>query len=130
MNALASGPRAKSIRLVNVRAARVAERAGLRRDGKCGQFTAKPVHGRASFSITPGHIADARVGPAFVKVGTCLPYPVRVCLNGNEWAKQQLRRTGVAVEALDNGFRWCGRMPVDRPSMRPPVLMASKTRRP
>jgi hypothetical protein len=40
-------------------------------------------------------------------VGTYLPYPVRVCLNGHEWAKQQLGRQGIAFEALDNGFRWC-----------------------
>jgi hypothetical protein len=30
--------------------------------------------------------------PAFVKIGTYLPYPVKLCLNGHEWAKQQLRR--------------------------------------
>jgi hypothetical protein len=28
-------------------------------------------------------------------------------LNGHEWAKQQLRRDGIAFQALDNGFRWC-----------------------
>jgi len=30
-----------------------------------------------------------------------------VCLNGHEWAKQQLRKEGIAFESLDNGFRWC-----------------------
>jgi hypothetical protein len=30
-----------------------------------------------------------------------------VCLNGHEWAKQQLRKQGIAFTALDNGFRWC-----------------------
>jgi hypothetical protein len=30
-----------------------------------------------------------------------------VCLNGHEWAKQQLRRAGLAFEALDNGFASC-----------------------
>ena len=52
-------------------------------------------------------LQDAEWGPAFVKVGTYLPYPVRVCLNGHHWAQQQLRRAGLAFETLDNGFRWC-----------------------
>jgi hypothetical protein len=43
----------------------------------------------------------------FVNIGTYLPYPVRVCLNGHHWAQQQLRRAGIAFDALDNGFRWC-----------------------
>jgi len=53
------------------------------------------------------YLQDREWGPAFIKVGTYLPYPVRVCLNGHEWVKQQLRREGIAFESLDNGFRWC-----------------------
>lgn len=53
------------------------------------------------------YIQDVEWGPAFVKVGTYLPYPVRVCLNGHEWVKQQLRREGIAFESLDNGFLSC-----------------------
>jgi hypothetical protein len=53
------------------------------------------------------YLQDAEWGPAFIKVGTYLPYPVRVCLNGNEWLKQQLRKEAIAFESLDNGFRWC-----------------------
>jgi hypothetical protein len=53
------------------------------------------------------YIQDADFGPAFIKVGTYAPYPVKVCLNGHEWAKQQLRRAGLAFEALDNGFLSC-----------------------
>jgi hypothetical protein len=26
---------------------------------------------------------------------------------GHEWAKQQLRKEGIAFTTLDNGFRWC-----------------------
>ncbi len=36
-----------------------------------------------------------------------MPYPVKLCLNGHEWAKQQLRREGIAFESLDNGFFSC-----------------------
>ncbi|MBV9602630.1 MAG: hypothetical protein JOZ87_38030 [Chloroflexi bacterium] len=50
---------------------------------------------------------DADWGPAFIKVGTYLPYPVRVCLNGNEWLKQQLRKEAMPFDSLDNGFLWC-----------------------
>src|SRR5258708_4608295 len=53
------------------------------------------------------YLQDADFGPAFVKVATYMPYPVKVCLNGHEWAKQQLRQAGVAFEALDNGFLSC-----------------------
>ena len=38
------------------------------------------------------YVQDPDWGPAFLKIGTYLPYPVKLCLNGHEWAKQQLRR--------------------------------------
>jgi hypothetical protein len=53
------------------------------------------------------YLQDPEWGPAFVKVGTYLPYPVRVCLNGHEWAKQQLRQVGIGFSSLDNGFLAC-----------------------
>jgi hypothetical protein len=53
------------------------------------------------------YVQDPEWGPAFVKVGTYLPYPVRVCLNGHEWAKQQLRQVGIGFRSLDNGFLAC-----------------------
>jgi hypothetical protein len=53
------------------------------------------------------YLQDAEWGPAFIKIGTYLPYPVRVCLNGNEWLKQQLRKQAIAFESLDNGVLWC-----------------------
>ncbi|HVE74302.1 MAG TPA: hypothetical protein VNA30_04320, partial [Mycobacteriales bacterium] len=53
------------------------------------------------------YVQDRERGPGLVKVGTYLPYPVRVCLNGHEWAKQQARRVGLGFTALDNGFLAC-----------------------
>lgn len=53
------------------------------------------------------YVQDREWGPAFIKIGTYLPYPVRVCLNAHEWAKQQARKQRLAFESLDNGFRWC-----------------------
>jgi hypothetical protein len=52
-------------------------------------------------------VHDAEWGPAFVKVGSYQPYPVRVCLNGNEWLKRQLRKEAIPFDGLDNGFLWC-----------------------
>ncbi len=53
------------------------------------------------------YVQDPDWGPAFLKVASYLPYPVKLCLNGHEWAKQQLRREGIGFESLDNGFRSC-----------------------
>jgi hypothetical protein len=53
------------------------------------------------------YIQDADWGPTFLKVCTYAPYPVKVCLNGHEWVKQQLRKKGIAFEPLDHGFRSC-----------------------
>ena len=53
------------------------------------------------------YVQDPDWGPAFLKFGTYLPYPIKLCLNGHEWVKQQLRRAGVAFDSLDNGFLAC-----------------------
>jgi hypothetical protein len=53
------------------------------------------------------YLHDADWGPAFIKIGSYLPYPVRVCLNGNEWLKRQLCKEAIPFGSLDNGFRWC-----------------------
>jgi len=53
------------------------------------------------------YVHDPAWGPAFLKIGTYLPYPVKVCLNGHEWVKQRLRRDHLRFESLDNGFLSC-----------------------
>jgi len=53
------------------------------------------------------YVQDPEWGPAFLKLGTYLPYPIKLCLNGHEWVKQQLRRAEVPFESLDNGFLAC-----------------------
>jgi len=67
------------------------------------QFSRQPVFVKVYYF----YIQDAEFGPGFIKVATYAPYAVKVCLNGHEWAKQQLRRVGLAFEALDNGFSSC-----------------------
>lgn len=53
------------------------------------------------------YLQDADFGPAFIKVCSYVPYAIKVYLNGHEWVKQQLRKAGIAFEALDNGFLSC-----------------------
>jgi len=55
------------------------------------------------------YIQDREWGPGFLKIGTYVPYPVKLCLNGHEWVKQQLRRERIPFESLDNGFLSCRR---------------------
>jgi len=53
------------------------------------------------------YIIDKDFGLCFIKVCTYLPFEVKVCFNGHEWAKQQLRQAGIEFEALSNGFASC-----------------------
>lgn len=53
------------------------------------------------------YLQDEDFGPAFIKVCSYAPFGIKVCLNGHEWAKQQLRKAGIPFEALDNGFLSC-----------------------
>lgn len=53
------------------------------------------------------YILDKDFGLLFIKVCTYFPFDVKVCFNGHEWAKQQLRQKGIAFEALENGFAAC-----------------------
>ena len=53
------------------------------------------------------YFQDREWGPGILKVGSYAPYPVKLILNGHEWAKQQLGKEGIAYESLDNGFASC-----------------------
>jgi hypothetical protein len=53
------------------------------------------------------YLMDPEFGLCFIKVCTYLPFEVKVCFNGHEWAKQQLRKEGIVFEALSNGFARC-----------------------
>lgn len=53
------------------------------------------------------YVLDEDFGLVFIKVCSYFPFEVKVCFNGHEWAKQQLRRAGIGFEALDNGFAAC-----------------------
>jgi hypothetical protein len=50
---------------------------------------------------------DAEFGPFFLKFSSYFPYNAKLCLNGLEYAKCQLRKEGITFQALDNGFVSC-----------------------
>ena len=53
------------------------------------------------------YLWDDDFGPAFIKVCAYFPYPVKVWLNGHEWAKRQATHAGIGFTELSNGFATC-----------------------
>jgi hypothetical protein len=50
------------------------------------------------------YLWDEDFGPAFIKICAYFPYPVKVWVNGHEWAKRQCVKAGIGFTALSNGF--------------------------
>ena len=53
------------------------------------------------------YIWDTEFGGSFIKVCSYFPYPVKVWLNGHEWAKRQATKAGIGFTELSNGFATC-----------------------
>jgi hypothetical protein len=53
------------------------------------------------------YVVDPEFGPGFVKICSYFPYPVKVWVNGHEWAKRQAARAGIGFDELANGFAAC-----------------------
>lgn len=53
------------------------------------------------------YLWDADFGPAFIKICSYFPYPIKVWLNGHEWAKRQATQAGIEFSELSNGFATC-----------------------
>jgi hypothetical protein len=53
------------------------------------------------------YLWDQGFGPAFIKICTYCPWPVKIWVNGHEWAKQQARKIGLGFTELSNGFAAC-----------------------
>jgi hypothetical protein len=80
-----------------------AHKRRLSQAGVTFDFTRQPVNVNHYYF----YLHDRDWGPAFIKIGTYVPYPIKVCLNGHEWVKQQLRRAAIPFTSLDNGFLAC-----------------------
>jgi hypothetical protein len=52
------------------------------------------------------YVWDADFGP-FIKICAYFPYPIKVWLNGHEWAKRQGAGAGIGFTELSNGFGTC-----------------------
>jgi hypothetical protein len=50
------------------------------------------------------YLVDEVFGPAFVKVCAYFPYPIKIWLNGHEYAKRAAGAAGIGFTQLDNGF--------------------------
>ena len=50
------------------------------------------------------YLWDADFGPAFIKICSYFPYPIKIWVNGHEWAKRQATRAGIGFTELSNGF--------------------------
>jgi hypothetical protein len=53
------------------------------------------------------YCVDEDFGPFFIKFCSYFPYTAKLCLNGHEYLKCQLRKRGIGFEALDNGLLSC-----------------------
>lgn len=65
------------------------------------------VDGSAMVNQYYFYCVDEDFGPFFLKFCSYFPYNAKLCINGNEYAKCQLRKRGIAFEALDNGILSC-----------------------
>ncbi|MFC7649487.1 hypothetical protein ACFQX6_60725 [Streptosporangium lutulentum] len=73
--------------------------------GKCPQFSFDKTDRRVT--VYYFYLWDEDFGPAFIKVCAYFPYPIKVWVNGHEWAKRQCRKAGLGFTALSNGFAAC-----------------------
>jgi hypothetical protein len=53
------------------------------------------------------YVWDIDFGPAFIKICAYFPYPIKVWLNGHEYAKRQATHAGIGFTELSNGFASC-----------------------
>ena len=50
------------------------------------------------------YVWDTEMGGAFIKVCAYFPYPMKIWVNGHEWAKRQAHAAGIGFTELSNGF--------------------------
>ncbi len=82
-------------------------RTEKRRNPATGAVFPWLVDATAVVKVFYWYIVDEDFGPLFIKFGSYFPYPMKICLNGNEYLKRQLAKEGIPFEALDNGVLHC-----------------------
>ena len=69
---------------------------------KCPQFSFDKADRRVT--VYYFYLWDENFGAAFIKVCTYCPWPIKVWINGHEWAKRQCVKAGLGFTELSNGF--------------------------
>jgi hypothetical protein len=82
-------------------------RTERRRNAQTGQPYAWLVKSTALVNQYYIDAVDADFGPFFLKFCSYFPYNAKLCLNGHEYLKRQVRTEGIAFAALDNGILSC-----------------------
>jgi hypothetical protein len=82
-------------------------RTERRRNEKTGATYPWLVRSTAMVNHFYIYCVDRDFGPFFLKFSTYFPYNAKLCINGHEYAKQQLAQKGIGFEALDNGVLHC-----------------------
>lgn len=82
-------------------------RTQKRRNPETGKTYPWIVRSTAMVNQYYWYCLDRDFGPFFLKFASYFPYNAKLCLNGHEYAKCQLRREGIGFKALDNGFVSC-----------------------
>ena len=82
-------------------------RTERRRNEKTGVCYPWLVRSTAMVNHFYVYCVDGDFGPFFLKFCTYFRYNAKLCLNGHEYLKRQLRRKGIGFEALDNGLLSC-----------------------
>jgi hypothetical protein len=82
-------------------------RTEKRRNPETGKSYPWIVRSTAMINQYYWYCLDRDFGPFFLKFASYFPYNAKLCLNGHEYAKSQLRREGIGLKALDNGFVSC-----------------------
>ena len=80
---------------------------GYRRPSKPGvaQFGFQKADRRVT--VYYFYIADPAFGLGFIKICSYFPYPLKLWVNGHEWAKREAATEGLAFAELANGFASC-----------------------
>lgn len=82
-------------------------RTEKRRNPQTGQRYPWIIRSTAMVNQYYWYCVDRDFGPFFLKFCSYFPYTAKLCVNGHEYAKRQLRQEGIAYQALDNGFASC-----------------------
>lgn len=78
-----------------------------RRDPASGRTYPWLIRSTAMVNHYYFYCIDKDFGPFFLKFCSYFPYTARLCINGHEYLKRQLKQKAISFEPLDNGILSC-----------------------